>query len=140
MSSIGGLHSVHSQLQKLRASVQGAKHSVVVGYSATYAIIVHEDLTAHHKEGKQAKFLEGPARIYSREIGETVAKAYATTGNLDQSLLLGGLRLQRLSQQVCPVDTGALKASAYTCFEENEEAVAAKALFESELVRQQEKK
>jgi ribosomal protein L18 len=34
----------------------------VVTYSAQYAIYVHENLTATHAAGKQAKYLEEPAR------------------------------------------------------------------------------
>lgn len=31
---------------------------VVVGYSANYAVIVHEDMEMQHKEGKRAKYLQ----------------------------------------------------------------------------------
>lgn len=41
---------------------------VKVGYTAAYAIFVHEDLTAQHKPGKSAKFLEIPARENRREF------------------------------------------------------------------------
>jgi hypothetical protein len=140
MPALQGLHKVQQHFASLRAGLQGSKHRVIVGYSQSYAMIVHEDLQAHHKEGKQAKFLEGPARQHQAEIAQTINRAYVSTGNLDQAMLLGGLRLQRLSQEVCPVDTGALRASAYTCFEENEERVAAEALFHSNLVAQGERK
>ena len=33
-----------------------------VGYTAGYAVHVHEDLASLHKPGKQAKFLEEPLR------------------------------------------------------------------------------
>ena len=33
-----------------------------VVYDTDYAIYVHEDLNARHKKGKNAKFLERPAR------------------------------------------------------------------------------
>jgi len=139
MPAIEGLQALISKLQQLQVQVQGIKGKVITGYSQSYALIVHEDLNARHKEGKQAKFLEGPARAHQNEIAETVAKAYRSTGNLDQSLILGALRLQKLSQEVVPIDTGALRASAYTAFEQNAEAAASKALFNSELVRQEEK-
>lgn len=40
----------------------GFDTDVVVGYVADYAVYVHEDLQARHKPGKQAKYLEKPAR------------------------------------------------------------------------------
>ncbi len=33
---------------------------------------------------------------------------------MSQGLLVAGLRLQREAMQLCPVDTGALRASAFT--------------------------
>jgi len=42
---------------------------VIVGYTANYAVFVHENLDATHKPGKQAKFLEEPLR---REQGKIV--------------------------------------------------------------------
>ena len=39
----------------------GFKTRMIVGYSADYAVYVHENLNAMHKEGTRAKFLSGPA-------------------------------------------------------------------------------
>lgn len=52
---------------------------VFVGYTANYAIFVHEDLTARHKKGKTAKFLEGPARKNKAKIQEIIAKELSKT-------------------------------------------------------------
>lgn len=46
----------------------GFDTDVIVGYVADYAVYVHEDLQAKHKPGKQAKFLEEPARTKRGEI------------------------------------------------------------------------
>lgn len=46
----------------------------IVFYTAEYAIYVHERLDLLHKEGKQAKFLEGPAKEHSVRIGEIIAE------------------------------------------------------------------
>lgn len=86
---------------------------VVVGFTAAYSIWVHENLEAHHPVG-QAKFLEQPARTHAREIGRIVREAYRRGATFAQALLLGGLRLQREAQLLTPVDTGALRASAFT--------------------------
>ena len=41
---------------------------VVVYYTAAYAVYVHERTELRHKPGKEAKFLEKPARIYRPQI------------------------------------------------------------------------
>lgn len=47
---------------------RGFSADVLVGYTANYAVYVHEDLNAHHKSGKTAKYLERPAREKRTEI------------------------------------------------------------------------
>jgi hypothetical protein len=104
--------------------------SVVVGYTAQYAIFIHENMEQRRKgeprsSGRgvywgpngQPKFLEGPARELSPILGNIVATAVAAGKTLIQGLLLAGLRLQRESQQRVPVDTGFLRASAFTRIE-----------------------
>jgi hypothetical protein len=39
-------------------TVSGAMIECVMGFNTNYAIFVHENLNAHHADGKQAKFLE----------------------------------------------------------------------------------
>jgi hypothetical protein len=53
---------------------EGFKTDMVVSYTTEYAVYVHEDLNAQHKEGKQAKFLEGPARDNKKEIFQIIGK------------------------------------------------------------------
>jgi hypothetical protein len=110
---------------KLRAAaakaISDSNVSVAVGYTQNYSIYVHENLQAKHPVG-QAKFLEQPARTMQRELGEVVAQAAIRGQTLATGLLLAGLRLQRESQKLVPVDTGALKNSAFT---ELEQGVAA---------------
>lgn len=45
-----------------RATGKGFSTEVLVGYTQSYAIYVHENLDARHKPGKYAKYLETPAR------------------------------------------------------------------------------
>ena len=66
---------------------------------------------------QSAKFLEGPARMFAKQIGDIVASAVKGGKTLAQALLLGGLFLQRKSQEIAPVDTGAMRASAFTRLE-----------------------
>jgi hypothetical protein len=55
-----------------------------VGYTAAYAIYVHERLELTHKPGKQAKFLEQPFRENRQRIidiiKEEAAKDSTNTG------------------------------------------------------------
>ncbi len=104
---------------KLKARLENFKPVVRVGYTQSYAVHVHENMETHHPVG-QAKFLEQPARALSNDgtFAEIIKKALKSGKTLAKALLLCGLRLQRESQQLVPVDTGALKASAFTRLEE----------------------
>lgn len=88
--------------------------SVIVGYTQRYALPVHENTRAQHAPGKQAKYLETPARYLQGELARIVTQVYRQTGDMERALLVAGLRLQRESQKIVPIDTGALKASAFT--------------------------
>jgi len=128
MPNIIGLKELEIKLKKLQSVHTTENPRVIVGYTQNYAIYVHENLEAHHPVG-QAKYLEQPARALQRELGEIVVKAFKSTKNLEMALLVAGLRLQRASQELVPVDTGALKNSAFTAKEKDaaQEAAAAHA-------------
>jgi hypothetical protein len=156
---IEGVKDVIKALKKVEARLMGARakagfgQSVVVGYTAAYALAVHENIemkwrgfprdrsiraevedgkklaiTGHHASKKkglfwgpagQAKFLEQPARELSNDgtLARIVMGAMAKGKTMLQGLLLAGLRLQRESQKLVPVDTGNLKSSAFTRIE-----------------------
>ena len=92
--------------------------SVIVGYTAKYALYVHEMVGWRHKSGKQAKYLEQPARAMRKQLARIVVDAMRRGVGLLQALYLAGLALQRASQKIVPVDTGNLKGSAFTRKEE----------------------
>lgn len=112
MADVFGLGGVAQHLEKKIAELQRPA-SVQVGFTVNYAIYVHENLKAFHPVG-QAKFLETAARENETKINKIIASALKKGASLDEALLLGGLYLQREAQKLCPVDTGALKASAFT--------------------------
>lgn len=113
MPNLQGIKALQVKLKKL--ADDSKKVSVVVGYSGTnYGVHVHENLAMNHPNGGQAKFLEQPAREMGKELGDTAKKVVANGGTLEQGLIIAGLKLQRESQKLVPVDTGALKNSAYT--------------------------
>lgn len=102
------------KLKELQAKAKaGDGRSVIVGYTQSYAIFVHEMRGNKHPVGR-AGYLLDVAREMRGELARVVAAAYARTRDTLKSLLVGGLRLQRESQRNCPVDTGALRASAFT--------------------------
>ena len=105
---------LHARLLAMHTSSK-AEHdvSVTVGYTAEYSIHVHENLEARHPVG-QAKFLESAAREMAQQAGALVARVVKSGGKLVHGLLAGGMLIQRTSQERCPVDTGALRASAFT--------------------------
>lgn len=111
MAKVEGVNEVLKVLND--AGKRADEVSVIVGYTQAYAIYVHENLEAKHPVG-QAKYLEEPARVHAAEIGRIVREAFAKGASLAHALLLGGLRIQRESQLLVPVDTGALKGSAFT--------------------------
>lgn len=114
------LKNLTTKLEKLIAKAnKGSKGSVIVGYTQKYALVVHENLKAKHAEGKQAKYLEDPARKNRKRYIAIVKQGLEKGLTVTQALLIAGLRLQRDSQLIVPVDTGALKGSAFTRLEAN---------------------
>lgn len=115
MAKVEGLQRLVQQLRAKAAGLKDMNVSVQVGYTQSYAIYVHENMEAVHPVG-QAKFLEQPAREMSNsgQLGATVRKNLQAGKTMSQSLLIAGLLLQRESMKLCPVDTGALRASAFT--------------------------
>jgi hypothetical protein len=125
MAVIQNIDRLQRKLEKLENKYSGTETtSAVVGYTANYGVYVHER-PARHAPGKQAKFLEQPARNLDRVMGRMIAKALGDGVKLLQALYLAGLRLQRDSQQIVPVDTGNLRASAFTAREDDLESVMA---------------
>ena len=136
---ITGLQKLKATLQALEKKSFREEESVVVGFTQNYAVFVHEDLQATHKVG-QAKYLEAPARRLQGELGRLISSTYVKTKSLSKSLLVAGLRLQREAQLLVPVDTSALKASAYTAFEKDSIAASTAAFQRSEQVKNAENK
>lgn len=113
MATVEGTNAILANLNEL-IERYNEEFSVVVGYTAEYAIFVHEDLTANHPNGGQAKYLEEPARERHDELMGIVVTGLKRGLSLEQAILMAGLALQGWSQKLVPVDTGNLRASAFT--------------------------
>lgn len=122
---ITNLKQAQRFLQQKKAQYAGptAKNSVIVGYTAAYALHVHENLkpapgavTQARNPKRQGKYLEQPARELSNsgELKKIANAAMNNGSSLEDTLLLVGQRIQRESQKLVPVDTGNLRASAFT--------------------------
>lgn len=131
---IKGLTKVVEQL-RARGTKLGSTQSAVVGYTAAYALYVHENVEMKWRgvprkgiKGKgsywdppgrgQSKFLEQPARTEQQAIVEMVREDLADGKTWGQALSTAALYLQRCSMLLAPVDTGNLKASAFTRLED----------------------
>lgn len=117
MPKIEGLDRVVAKLEAMHRREENV--SVITGFTQSYALFVHENMTAQHAPGKRAKYLEEPARRLSNEgtLGRIVEQVYRKTKDMGKALLIAGLRIQREAQRIVPIDTGALKASAFTVIE-----------------------
>ena len=119
MVVVNGLKGIVAALKaRVDKIMLSNKVSVHVGFSQEYALVVHEDLERFHPTG-QAKFLEQPARQLNNDgtLGKIVRESLAKGQKMSQALLLAGLRIQREAQLLTPVQTGALRASAFTRIE-----------------------
>lgn len=121
---------VIKKLRGLAAVIEVDTHaSVAVGYGASYALYVHEDLTMNHPRGGQAKFLTTPAVQKKGEMSVMVrqdlykdltrnVRGKVSRGVFSRALVRAGRYLERESRKLVPVDTAFLKASSFTTLEE----------------------
>jgi hypothetical protein len=98
---------------KLKAEVAEFGFQASVGYSAPYALYVHENTQAAHPNGGQAKYLEQPARRLQRQAVAVVLKAKRQGQPMRKAVRLGLQLILDASQQLVPVDTGKLKRSGF---------------------------
>lgn len=90
-----------------------SNRQVDVGFSARYAIYVHEDLNANHPNGGSAKFLEIPARELKQEIRMIINTTMQSGLGVELALIRAGRRLMRAAQELTPVKTGHLRDSGF---------------------------
>ena len=113
-----GLTELLTTFKKL-ADDTGRDCNIEVGYSAPYAIYVHEDLEVAHQNG-QAKFLEQPARQNRQKYLDAIGREWMRRSKareegdiLKKSVITAAMMLIADSQKLVPVDTGILRGTAY---------------------------
>jgi hypothetical protein len=130
MAQVENVEKVIATLRaKAAAAIKDNNVSVVVGYTAAYALYVHEMMEPKHLGEPRAsgigtywgpngspKFLEAPFREMnnSGELGKIIKGALQQKRTMAQALLLAGLALQAASMKRVPVEYGNLRASAFT--------------------------
>lgn len=113
-ATIEGIDSVLLTLRdKSYKAKKNAKVDLHIGYACPYAVYVHENLTANHPNGGQAKYLEEPSRTYSTQMAEIANQAVRRGSGLAEALMEAGEFLLAKSRELVPVDTGLLKSSGY---------------------------
>lgn len=149
MAEIKNLNRLLSKLQAVSSEAKRNNVSVVVGYTAAYAVYVHENrqmkwrgfprdrsirldgegiartgYTPQKRRGLfwgpngRAGFLLDVMREMAPRLRAEIVNSMKAGVSLAKSLVRAGLLLQRESQKNVPVDTGNLRASAFTRLEE----------------------
>lgn len=130
VTGVKGLQAVLTA--KMRETQKKASGSVTVGYSAPYAMFVHEAVgmvlqglprpsgigNYWDPSGAQAKFLEQPTRQYAKDIGSYICRQMRGGSKLIDALAGAARILLRESKKLVPVETGVLKASGYVHIKE----------------------
>ena len=135
MVKIENMSRLIARLKTMQANTPAQRESAATGFTQRYALYVHEDPLANHAPGKSWKYLELPAKQLREEIFVIVMKVYKKTKSMAQALLFGCLRLQRAAQEIVPIDTSALKNSAWTALEKDIPNVSNAAFAKSEAIR-----
>ena len=91
----------------------GKNVSVVVGFTAPYAVYQHEILWYNHPRGGQAKFLEQPANEMRPVLASTVSTLMSRGAPASLALLTAGLMLLQRARSLAPIKTGALRKSGF---------------------------
>lgn len=113
-ASITGVDAVTALLkaESRKWLVWTNRSNVEVGYSAYYAVYVHEDLRANHTNG-QAKFLEDAVKFFGSDLVLQVENEVRKGTSLDLAVFRAAADLLAASKTIVPVRTGFLRDSGY---------------------------
>lgn len=135
MAKVSNVNRIINALKRLRKlSKTQYRASVTVGFTQNYALPVHEMVLWKHRVG-QAKYLQMPLKMLKNQLRLDAISMVRSGNKVSTVLLILGLRVQRAAQKLTPVDTGALRASAFTCLTKNVEAAAQAAYNRGEIRR-----
>ncbi len=104
------LERILTELRKRRRTYGDQLSTTKVGYSAPYALAVHERLNVYHPIG-QAKFLEQPIRTEAPAMAAIIRSRLRAGMTLKEAQLEAAKHLMKVSLQLTPMKTGRLRAS-----------------------------
>lgn len=107
---ITGFSDLHKKLAVMQK--QKAPEPVLIGYSAPYAIHVHENMMAHHPNG-EAKFLVKAIIEQTKAVRRYITKRIKAGDKMQDVLIAVANMYMDASDKKVPVATGALRASRY---------------------------
>lgn len=119
---ITGFKTLLKMFDHITEQYYKVKDTAVVGYSAPYAVYVHEGIAwqgsearKYTTEGTGPKYLEKPARDsgVQKRIALATFQALSNGNTLQVALTFGGKVLLEASQKICPMETGTLRESGY---------------------------
>ena len=130
MAELLHLERLVNKLRNMAARAKDANVAAIVGYTAAYAVWVHEnramtwkglprksEIGVYWGPNGRAGFLLDVMREMQDVLADIVTSALQKGKTMAQALLLAGLRLQRESMLNVPVEFGNLKNSAFTRIE-----------------------
>jgi hypothetical protein len=109
---LAGDGPISVRLPAVALGVPGSS-AVEVGYSAPYAVYVHENTQCRHPNGGNDHFLTGPVAQMVGELAVEAQAAISEGASRRDVLLEAGDALLEASRQQVPVDTGFLRDSGY---------------------------
>ncbi len=104
------LERVLKELRKRRRDRGDLLSETKVGFTAPYAVPVHERMDVHHPIG-QAKFLEQPMRTEVKPMADIIRSRLRARESLKSAQLVAAKHLIKVSLTLTPVDTGLLVSS-----------------------------
>lgn len=91
----------------------GGNVSVVVGFTAPYAVYQHEILWYNHPRGGQAKYLEQPANEMRPVMASIIQGFMTNRTDILPAMIAAATVLKEKARMLAPIKTGALRKSAF---------------------------
>ena len=117
MAKFEGVSKVISTFRQKGRDGRARDAKMSVGYTAPYALYVHENRGANFKVGR-AGFLSDVAREMAGELARIASRQLRAGATMVQRLTAMGAALLAESKRNCPVDTGYLRSTGYVRIDE----------------------
>lgn len=113
MARVDGLDKLRAALAvRAERARRDGRVRYEVGFTAVYALRIHEDLELRHANG-QARFLSSAVTDLRARLGNIIADTLRKGGTMKDAQQRAGEVLLAEAKRRVPVDTGALRDSGY---------------------------